>query len=84
MDIRPCGSTPSRQAPAQYFTGIVWQDPIIEAPMPPDDVRATLGALRSRRAHQLAHPSSRANSLYYFRYWQGAERGREGAGSARR
>jgi quercetin dioxygenase-like cupin family protein len=42
MDIRPCGSTPSRQAPAQYFTGIVWQDPIIEAPMPPDDVRATL------------------------------------------
>ena len=35
MDIHPCGSMPSRQAPAQYFTGIVWQDPIIEAPMPP-------------------------------------------------
>jgi quercetin dioxygenase-like cupin family protein len=35
MDIHPCGSTPSRQAPAEYFTGTVWQDPIIEAPAPP-------------------------------------------------
>jgi quercetin dioxygenase-like cupin family protein len=42
MDIRPCGSQPSRQAPAQYFTGVVWQDPIIEAPMAPADVRATV------------------------------------------
>jgi quercetin dioxygenase-like cupin family protein len=42
MDIRPCGSQASRQAPAQYFTGTVWQDPIIEAPNPPADVRATL------------------------------------------
>ena len=42
MDIRPCGSVPSRQAPAQYFTGTVWQDPVIEAPNPPDGVRATL------------------------------------------
>ena len=42
MDIRPCGSEPSRLAPPQYFTGTVWQDPIIEAPKPPADVRATL------------------------------------------
>jgi quercetin dioxygenase-like cupin family protein len=34
MDIRACGSVPSRRAPAQYFTGTVWQDPIIEAPAP--------------------------------------------------
>lgn len=34
MDIRPCGSVPSRRAPAQSFTGTVWQDPIIEAPAP--------------------------------------------------
>jgi len=42
MDVHPCGSRPSRQAPADYFTGIVWQDPIIEAPSPPLDVRASL------------------------------------------
>ena len=34
MDIRPSGSTPSRRTPADYFTGTVWQDPIIEAPAP--------------------------------------------------
>jgi quercetin dioxygenase-like cupin family protein len=34
MDIRPSGSMPSRQAEAQYFTGTVWQDPIIDAPAP--------------------------------------------------
>jgi quercetin dioxygenase-like cupin family protein len=34
MDIRRCGSVPSRRGPADYFTGTVWQDPIIEAPEP--------------------------------------------------
>jgi quercetin dioxygenase-like cupin family protein len=34
MDIKPLGSTPSRKVPAEYFTGTVWQDPIIEAPAP--------------------------------------------------
>ncbi len=34
MDIRKSGSVPSRRAPAEYFTGTVWQDPIIEAPEP--------------------------------------------------
>ena len=34
MDIRPCGSEPSRLAPPQYFTGTVWQDPIIDTPEP--------------------------------------------------
>ena len=34
MDIKPLGSTPSRKTPADYFTGTVWQDPIIEAPAP--------------------------------------------------
>jgi quercetin dioxygenase-like cupin family protein len=34
MDIKPCGSVPSRLVPAEYFTGTVWQDPIIEAPAP--------------------------------------------------
>jgi quercetin dioxygenase-like cupin family protein len=34
MDIKPCGSTPSRRAPEKWFTGTVWQDPVIEAPAP--------------------------------------------------
>ncbi len=34
MDIKPCGSVPSRRVPASYFTGTVWQDPIVEAPEP--------------------------------------------------
>ena len=34
MDIHPCGSAPTRKAAASYFTGTVWQDPIIEAQAP--------------------------------------------------
>lgn len=41
MDIRPCGSAASRRAPADWFTGTVWQEPIIEADAPAR-LRATL------------------------------------------
>lgn len=34
MDIRPAAETPTRRVPAEWFTGTVWQDPIIEAPEP--------------------------------------------------
>jgi quercetin dioxygenase-like cupin family protein len=34
MDIKPLGSVPSRRMPGDWFTGTVWQDPIIEAPAP--------------------------------------------------
>src|SRR5215813_4851996 len=34
MDIKPSGSVPSRRMPDDWFTGTVWQDPIIEAPTP--------------------------------------------------
>jgi quercetin dioxygenase-like cupin family protein len=40
MDIRPCGSTPSRQASAEWFTGTVWQDPIVDLTPAPARVRA--------------------------------------------
>lgn len=32
--ITACGAVASRRAPADYFTGTVWQDPIVEAPAP--------------------------------------------------
>lgn len=34
MEIYDSGSRPTRLAPAEYFTGTVWQDPIVTAPAP--------------------------------------------------
>ena len=34
MDIKRLGSRDTRRGPADYFTGTVWQDPVIEAPAP--------------------------------------------------
>ena len=34
MNITPAGAVPSRRMSPDYFTGTVWQDPIIEAPAP--------------------------------------------------
>ena len=41
MEIRPSGSAPSRRAPAEYFSGAVWQDPIVDTPTP-GNVRASV------------------------------------------
>lgn len=34
MDIFAAGTRPTRQASSDWFTGTVWQDPVIEAPEP--------------------------------------------------
>jgi quercetin dioxygenase-like cupin family protein len=34
MDIHLAGSRPTRRAPKEYFTGTVWQDPVIVAEAP--------------------------------------------------
>ena len=34
MQHYKAGTRPTRQAPASYFTGTVWQDPLVEAPEP--------------------------------------------------
>src|ERR1700741_3787295 len=34
MKITPSGTLATRRGPADWFTGTVWQDPIIEAPAP--------------------------------------------------
>ena len=34
MEVFKGGARPTRRAPKEYFTGTVWQDPIIEAPEP--------------------------------------------------
>lgn len=43
MDILAAGSRPSKRANSDWFTGTVWQDPVIEAPAP-----ARVRALRVR------------------------------------
>jgi quercetin dioxygenase-like cupin family protein len=56
MDIYPCGSRPSRRGPADSFTGVVWQDPVIEAPTP---ARIRSGVVRfepGARTHWHTHP----------------------------
>jgi len=39
MDIRSTDALQTRRAPTEYFTGTVWQEPLVEAP-PPARVRA--------------------------------------------
>jgi quercetin dioxygenase-like cupin family protein len=34
VDIKKVGSAPTRRGSADWFTGTVWQDPVIEAPAP--------------------------------------------------
>jgi quercetin dioxygenase-like cupin family protein len=34
MQIIPAATRPSRKAPADWFTGTVWMDPVLEAPAP--------------------------------------------------
>jgi quercetin dioxygenase-like cupin family protein len=34
MEIHTAGSRPTRRGPPDYFTGTVWQDPIVAAPAP--------------------------------------------------
>jgi quercetin dioxygenase-like cupin family protein len=34
MKVIEAGSQPTKKAPAEWFTGVVWLDPIVEAPEP--------------------------------------------------
>ena len=34
MKITKAGSVPAKKAPSEWFTGTVWQNPIVEAPEP--------------------------------------------------
>jgi quercetin dioxygenase-like cupin family protein len=56
MDIHPCGSAPSRHAKAEWFTGTVWQDPIVEAPEPARVRAATVRFEPGARTNWHTHP----------------------------
>ena len=64
MEIRPCGTTPSRRSSAEWFTGTVWQEPIVEAPPAPARVGAVLVRFEpGARTHWHTHPLGQ--TLYF-------------------
>jgi len=75
MDIKPLGSIPSRKAPAEYFTGTVWQDPVIEAPEPAR-LRATWvrfepGARTAWHTHPLGQTIHITAGVGHVQVWGG-------------
>jgi quercetin dioxygenase-like cupin family protein len=56
VELKTPGSVPSRQAPADAFTGTVWQDPIIDAPAPARLRAARVSFSPSARTHWHTHP----------------------------
>ena len=56
MEIKVAGSAPSRRGPGEYFTGTVWQDPIIEAPEPARIRATTVSFEPSARTAWHTHP----------------------------
>jgi quercetin dioxygenase-like cupin family protein len=56
MDIIKNGSRPTRVAPAEYFTGTVLQDPIIEAPAPARVVSTLVTFTPGARTAWHTHP----------------------------
>jgi quercetin dioxygenase-like cupin family protein len=78
MDIRPSGSTASRRMPADWFTGTVWQDPIIEA-SEPARVRAAVvrfepGARTNWHTHPLGQTLYIVSGTGRVQSWGGPQR----------
>jgi quercetin dioxygenase-like cupin family protein len=56
MDIHLAGSRPTRLAPKEYFTGTVWQDPIVAAPAPARVVATRVSFEPGARTNWHTHP----------------------------
>jgi quercetin dioxygenase-like cupin family protein len=56
MDIHHAGSRPTRRAPKEYFTGTVWQDPIIAAAAPARIVSNSVTFEPGARTNWHSHP----------------------------
>ena len=56
MDIHLAGSRPTRQAPKEYFTGTVWQDPIIATEAPARLVSTRVSFTPGARTNWHTHP----------------------------
>jgi quercetin dioxygenase-like cupin family protein len=56
MDIHRNGSRPTRRGPADYFTGTVWMDPIVNAPAPARVAAARVSFEPGARTAWHTHP----------------------------
>ena len=56
MDMHRAGSRPTRRGPADYFTGTVWQDPVITAEAPARVVVARVAFEPGARTAWHTHP----------------------------
>ncbi|HEY4836669.1 MAG TPA: cupin domain-containing protein [Bradyrhizobium sp.] len=56
MDIHLAGSRPTRRAPKEYFTGTVWQDPVIAAEAPARVVANRVSFEPGARTNWHTHP----------------------------
>jgi quercetin dioxygenase-like cupin family protein len=56
MDIKRNGANATRRAPANYFTGTVFQDPVVEAPEPARLRAARVTFEPGARTHWHTHP----------------------------
>ena len=75
MDIKAAGSRPTKRAPADAFTGTVWQDPIIETPAPANlrAVRVTFepGARTAWHTHPLGQTLYVVSGIGRVQSWGG-------------
>ncbi|MBK0399923.1 cupin domain-containing protein [Limibaculum sp. M0105] len=56
MEIMQAGARPTRRASAEYFTGTVWQDPVIDAPDPARVMALRVAFEPGARTHWHTHP----------------------------
>jgi quercetin dioxygenase-like cupin family protein len=78
MQITPVGSVKSVRAPASYFTGTVWQDPIIETPAPAQIRAVTVtfepGARTAWHTHPLGQTLKIVSGVGRVQCWGGPVR----------
>ncbi|MBN9671242.1 cupin domain-containing protein [Roseibium aggregatum] len=56
MTVYEAGSRPTKRANPEYFTGTVWQDPVIEAPAPARVMALRVAFEPKARTHWHTHP----------------------------
>jgi quercetin dioxygenase-like cupin family protein len=56
MKLIPAGARPSRRAPSDYFTGVIWMDPIVTTEAPARLVSNRVSFEPGARTHWHTHP----------------------------
>lgn len=65
MQLHRAGSRPTRRGPADYFSGIVWQDPIMTAEAPARVVAARVSFEPGARTAWHTHPLGQTLYVIY-------------------